>query len=192
MSEQPAALLPIFRSQNQLRLLAFVFLRADRQYTLADLARATGIPPATVSREVERLVGAGILRADHLGRAKLVEPNREAPYFADLRSLLIKVAGPPQVLSDLLAAVDGIDQAYIFGSWARRYLGEPGEYPRDIDLLVIGNPDVDAVYDAAKAAEDQLGVEVNPTIVSPSEWEQPTSVFLEAVRRDVQVAVLER
>jgi len=36
-----------------------------------------------------------------------------------------------------------IDEAHNYGSWATRYVGEPGTEPQDIDLLVIGTPAVE-------------------------------------------------
>jgi predicted nucleotidyltransferase len=191
VSEPASGLLPIFRSDSQLRLLAYIFIHADRPHTPAELSRATGIAQPTVSREAARLVKAGILIASHRGRAKLIQPNRQAPYFADLSSLLVKVAGPPRILADLLDPIGGVEAAYIYGSWARRYFGEQGEYPRDVDLLVIGEPSIDAIYGVAAQAESQLGLEVNPTIVSPEEWERPQSVFLQTVKADRLVPVIE-
>jgi len=191
VSEPTSGLLPIFRSDNQLRLLAYIFIHGDRPHTPAELSRATGIAQPTVSREVDRLVKAGVLTAYRRGRARMVEPNRHVAYSSDLNSLLIKVAGPPAILADLLRPIAGVEAAYIYGSWARRYFGEQGEYPHDVDLLVIGEPSIDAVYDAASQAEGQLGLEVNPTIVSRDEWKQPQSVFLETVKRDRLVPVIE-
>ena len=46
----------------------------------------------------------------------------------------------------------GIERAVIYGSWARRYQGEAGPLPQDVDLLVIGAPAVGEVRAAADAA----------------------------------------
>lgn len=191
MSEVASPLLPIFRSQNQLRLLAYIFTHGDRSHTAAELARATGISEPTVTREVNRLLGAGIVVGTKRGRAKLIEPNREVSYFEDLEGLLIKTAGPPFVLGNLLRPLAGIQSAFIYGSWARRFLGEPGDYPRDIDLVVVGNPDIDAVYDAVSRAEKQLALSVNPTIVSSEDWARPGSMFLESIANGPLVPVIE-
>lgn len=43
-----------------------------------------------------------------------------------------------------------MDQAYIYGSWAARYLGEPGPVPQDVDVLAIGTASDDDLYDAAR------------------------------------------
>jgi len=86
------------------------------------------------------------------------------------------------VLGGLLASLKGIEAAYVFGSWAARLAGETGPPPGDIDLLVVGNPDpagLDAVVQEAEAA---LGREVQPTVVSPSEWESADSPLLRTIK----------
>lgn len=69
-----------------------------------------------------------------------------------------------------MAGIDGIDSAFIHGSWAARHEGEEGERPvGDIDLLVLGTPDRDQLYAAVSAAEDRLGRPVQITI-RPQDW----------------------
>ena len=45
--------------------------------------------------------------------------------------------------------------------------------PQDVDLLVVGDVDVDRVYAAAQLAEAQLGSAVDATVLSHHEWEGP-------------------
>lgn len=66
-----------------------------------------------------------------------------------------------------------MEHAYIYGSWAARYLGEPGPVPRDVNVLVIGVADEDTLYDIAREAEHRLDREVNVSAVSPQYWEAP-------------------
>jgi hypothetical protein len=47
------------------------------------------------------------------------------------------------VLAEELGGVEGIDSAYLFGSWAARYAGEAGRPPADLDVPVIGATDRD-------------------------------------------------
>jgi predicted nucleotidyltransferase len=94
-----------------------------------------------------------------------------------LSSLILKAFGPTALLAALLKRVPQVDAAYIYGSWARRYSGEAGPAPRDLDVLVVGNPNVNAVYAAGRRAETELGLEVNPLVVTPGEWEAPTGVL---------------
>lgn len=190
VSESPPALLPIFRSQNQLRLLGYLFVHADAAISIAELERRTGIPQQTISREVDRLSEAGLLVVRSSGRMRLVAANTGSPYFADLQALLLKAAGPAVLLSEALAEVRGIGEAYVFGSWARRYRGEPGPSPADVDVVVIGDADPEAVEAVCMEVGRRLGLEVNAIVLSDGEWEGRASGFLRQLREGplVQVA----
>ena len=94
--------------------------------------------------------------------------------FLSCRAFLLKTVGPKPVLESVLGEVFGTESAFIYGSWARRYAGEAGAPPGDIDLLVVGTPRVDAVYDVTEKASSQLGREVNPTVLTQHEWEKST------------------
>jgi hypothetical protein len=94
-----------------------------------------------------------------------------------LTEVLLRAFGPTHVLAEELAPIEGIDQAFVFGSWAARYLGVPGRAPADIDVLVIGSPDRDDLDDAAQRATQRLAREVNVTIRSPSWWADGTDGF---------------
>ena len=191
MSEAAPALVPIFRSQSQLRLLAHLFLHPDTEYTLSDLERTLRIPQQTVSREVGRLVRAGLLRSRAVGRAQVVRANETSPYFPDLAGLLLKALGPRPLLAEALVLVEGVTDAYLFGSWARRYTGQPGLPPGDIDVAVIGDPDVDEVFTAVGSAARALQQEVNPVIIPPREWAAAKSGFVREVRNGPLVPIFE-
>jgi predicted nucleotidyltransferase len=100
------------------------------------------------------------------------------------------VAGPAIVLGDRLARVPGIAEASIFGSWARRYEGELGPPPADIDVLIVGDPDPDAVEAACVEAGGDLGLEVNPVVLSLREWREARSGFVRQLRKDALVQLL--
>jgi DNA-binding transcriptional ArsR family regulator len=141
-------LLPLFRSEHQLHLLGELFVYAGEARSISELAGATGIPQATVSREVARLEEAGLLKSVQRGRLRLVEADDQLPYYNELRALLVKTMGPAALLKHELSGVPGIEEAFVYGSWAARYHGERGPAPRDIDVVVIGEPDLDALYAA--------------------------------------------
>lgn len=97
--------------------------------------------------------------------------------------MLALTYGPAAVLADLLPSLDGVDEAYIYGSWAARQAGEAGPPPRDVDVLVVGDADEDDLADVALAAERRLGREVNIHRVSAKTWRSPGGdPFLTSVR----------
>jgi DNA-binding transcriptional ArsR family regulator len=175
-----------------MRLLGQLFLQPDVEYTVAELESATSIPQQTISRELARLVQAGLVRDRRQGRMHFVAANQASLYFPELARLLLKALGPKEVLADEFAGVPGINEAYIFGSWARRYDGLLGDPPRDVDVVVIGDPDVDTVYAACQRAARTISQEVNPVVLTQKEWKQKRSGFLRQLEKGSLVQVVPR
>lgn len=180
---------PIFRSETQFRLLGELFVRPDREWTLGDLAGRIGSSASAVSREVDRLAAAGLVTAVRRGNQRIVTARMESPVAEDLRQLLLKSYGPAPVITRLLAGVTGVDEARIFGSWAARAAGEPGQSPNDVDLLVIGEMEPMEIYEVARKATQELGLEVNPVIRTRQEWQQDQTEFARTVREGITVDV---
>lgn len=178
--------LPIFRSPEQERLLAELFIFADSPLSLSELASRTGTSVGGAHKEVERLESAGLVRSTTVGRARLVEADQSSPIYLDLRGLLLKTVGPEPLLRSALADIEGIREAFIYGSWADPTEGSPA----DIDVLVVGEPDVGAVYDAASAIETELEHSVNVAIRSPEEWDETDGAFERAVRSGPRIELI--
>jgi hypothetical protein len=186
--EAAPAVFPIFRSRLTAAVLACAYI-GDGEYSVAELARAAGTDTGTMAREVKRLEAAGVARSRMVGRTKLVQANRDAPFYQALRDLVVIVLGPAQVLGEELAELDGVSGAAIFGSWAARALGEAGPSPVDIDLLVIGRPDRDDLQDAVARARTRLGRDINTVVVSASRWDASDDPFLAELQSRPLVAL---
>lgn len=180
MREQPPLIAPVFRSDAQARLLAALLIDGS-ELSIRDLATRTGIAYATAHGELTRLLAAGILTEKLVGRSRLISGNPASPLVKPLREILLIVAGPVALLSEALGNIDGVERAFIFGSFAARARGFEGVAPNDIDLMVVGTPDAAAVYEACRHVEASVGRPINPTILTRAEFE-PASGFLESVR----------
>jgi predicted nucleotidyltransferase len=177
--------LPIFRSPEQERLLAELFVFAEGPVTLSELARRAGTSLGGTHKEVERLEVSGLVKSTTVGRSRLVEPDQSSPVYTEVRGLLVKTLGPAPLLRSALSEIDDIREAFIYGSWA-----DPSQTnPADIDVLVIGKPDVAAVYDAISEVEAEVGRPINVTVRSPTEWENADGAFERAVHSGPKVDV---
>jgi DNA-binding transcriptional ArsR family regulator len=177
-----SALLPVLRSPLVGELLAWLFLHPEERYSVTELAQRLGASQSTVSREADRLAEAALVHHERRGNLRLLRANVDSPLARPLGELLALTYGPAAVLGELLGRVDGVDQAYVYGSWAARYAGEAGPPPHDIDVLVVGAADEDDLADAARAAEHRLGREVNLHRVSARAWRSGGDPFLASVR----------
>ena len=183
------ALLPVFRSRLQGELLALLLADASVEWTVDDLAERTGHPYQTVANEVRRLQAADLVVSRSIGRSKLLRANADSPYFRPLAQLALMAFGPPLVVEEEFGPLDGIEQIFIFGSWAARYAGESGPAPHDVDVLLVGTPDRDAAYEATRRAERRLGREVNVVIRGPRDWHSASDGFTRQLRSSALLEV---
>jgi predicted nucleotidyltransferase len=174
----------LLRSRFTGALLALLYLHPDRDYSLTEAGKAIGASIKVMSTEADRLVTAGLVREARRGQARLIRAETDGPVSRPLTDLLAVTYGPQPVLADLLSGLAGVEQAYIYGSWAARYLGEPGPVPHDVDVLVVGTANEDDLYDLARQAESHLAREVNISAVSSQYWEtaDPADSFMRHVK----------
>ena len=85
--------------------------------------------------------------------------------------------------------ISGINKVLIFGSWAQRGLGHHGPPPQDIDVLVVGEPDVGKVYATCGRLTKEWGWIMSPTIMTEDEWRMDTP-FLRTLRKDGLISVI--
>lgn len=174
VSRSASALAPLFRSDQQLAILAVLFADGASDVSIGELAERAGVAQATASREVGRLAEHGLVITRPLGRNNLVTANWDLPWAKELRSILVQTVGVLARLGEALSGVDGLEDAFIFGSWARRYKGEPGPPPRDIDVVVVGDAPLRTVRRACRTVEEDLRVDVNPVVVNRKTWDSAT------------------
>ena len=190
MRSAAPALLPVFRSQLQADILAALLLSPGREYSLTELAQRFGAPLSTVHGEVKRLTEAGLLRRRNIGRSAMVQANPGNRLVEPLTQLLLLSWGPLQVVADEFAGLEAAERVLIFGSWAARYLQRPGPPPHDLDVLVVGRPTRESVYDAADRAQQRLAIPVNPLIRPAEAWRDAADPLIQQIRSGPFVAAL--
>jgi len=174
--------LPILRSQQQGEILALVLGDPDLELSITQIAGQTATPYPSVHREIDRAEEAGLVLTRKIGNTRLVRANTDSPYYNGLAEVITRAFGVPAVLAEALAPVAGIASAYVYGSWAARHAGQPGQRPvGDIDVLVLGSPDRDQLYEALSAAEQRLGRPVDSTIRDAAWLESGTGSFHDTV-----------
>jgi hypothetical protein len=178
----PSALTPFVRSDAVGAILAELFLHPERESSISEVARRAGVLPAVAHREIGRLVEGGILVDRRDGNNRLVKVNAEHPLFVPMNEIIQATYGPVPVLRELITGSSGVREAFIYGSWAARRSGQAGAFPADIDVMVVGDMDVDDLVNIEAAARERLGVVVNIHRTSVPAWEHRRgNPFLETV-----------
>jgi len=174
-------LIPIFRSPLQAEVLLHV-LTGDRPLTAAELSRILHRPEPSVAREVRRLLDTGVIRGEPRGRLVLLHPDEDSPATAPLRQLLIVTYGPSVHLAHALTGVAGIEEAYVYGPWAARQHGEPGQMPHQVDLLLVGAPARSEVEEALEPVRTLLHRPVEVLYVTARRWALADVAFLARIK----------
>ena len=142
-------------------------MRPDQQIHLRELARMIGAAPGTLKKELDALCEAGLLRGERIGNQVRFCANAEHPVFPELQALIRKTIGLADTLRLSLAPlVDRIEAAFIFGSMA----SGTENAGSDIDLMVVGDTSFADIVDATYETQLSLGREINPKVMSASEW----------------------
>jgi DNA-binding transcriptional ArsR family regulator len=182
MKSRVPVLAPLLRSDAQGELLALLLLHPESEYTLTEIARRIGVSLPTVHAEVTRLVAGGLVTDRRVGQARLVRAVTGHVLFRPLVELLELTYGPVAVMPDVLAGVDGVREVHLYGAWAARRVGELGDPPRDLDVLVVGSAARDVLLEVGEQASRRLHREVNVTRIAPKVWDAGEDPFVRTLK----------
>jgi len=155
-------------TRTQQRVLGLVFGQPDREFGTVELIKLAGSGSGAVQRELQRLAASGLIACTRVGQQKRYRANHDAPIFEELRSMIEKTAGVPQVLQGALASLqERIRFAALYGSVAKH----ADSAASDIDLLVVSDDlTLEQTFEALAAAENRLGRRINPTLLTSDEY----------------------
>ena len=177
------------RSKLRQRLLVYYFTNPTARHHVRDLADRLGIDPSNLSKELGRLEHEGLFRSEVSGRQRYFQLDREYPLFEEVRRIVAKTIGAAPLIADSLKKIEGIEKAYMYGSFARNQQ----DASSDIDVLVIGNPHAQVIAEAVRKLERQLGREINYTVLTAKEFKLRRArkdAFLEHVWHNKRVALV--
>ena len=154
---------------TQKRVLGLLYSQPEKSFYTKQILRLTCMGVATIKRELDRMLAAGILQMTKIGNQHHYQANPECPIYQELLGIVKKTFGIADVIRSALLPLSGnIHWAFVFGSIAS---GKESS-ASDIDLMVIGDASFSEVVAAIYPIQESLGREINPKIYSKEEWLQ--------------------
>ena len=154
---------------TQQKVLGLLYAQPDKSFYTKEILRLTGMGVATIKRELDRMVAAGILGMTKIGNQHHYQANPECPVYHELLGIVKKTFGVADVINLALSPLARhIDWAFIFGSVAS---GKETS-ASDIDLMIIGDVSFADAVGAIYSVQETLGREINPKIYRKEEWIQ--------------------
>lgn len=154
---------------TQQKVLGLLYAQPDKSFYTKEILRLTGMGVATIKRELDRMVAAGILSMTKIGNQHHYQAKPECPIYHELLGIVKKTFGVADVINLALTPLaEHIDWAFIFGSVAS---GKETS-ASDVDLIIIGDVEFTEAVSVLYSVQETLGREINPKIYPKEEWNQ--------------------
>lgn len=154
--------------RTRAEILRLLFTSQDQEIHLRDLSRHAGMSAAALQKELTHLAAGEFVLPRRDGNRMYYRANRAHPLYPELHGMALKATGIAAELSNRLAAMDGIDLAWIFGSVA----AGTARAQSDIDLMVIGTCGLRKLMPALRDVGQSTGREINPICMTAAEWQE--------------------
>lgn len=162
-------ILSIQKSKLREDLLTLYFTNPEKKYYLRELERIINHSVGNIRRELSKLEDTGLFLREDKGNQVYYYLNKSFPLFDELKSIIFKTSGVPQLLRNALVSLKDKDigYAFIYGSFAKKEEREDS----DIDLLIIGEVNEDEMIKKINKLEKRLQREINYSIYSKEEFQ---------------------
>jgi len=154
------------------------------------LARILNADPANLSRELARLERNGLFRSERRGNQKYFRLHKDYALYDEVRRIVEKTIGVKSQLTASLAGIAGVEEAYLYGSYAK----DQQDQASDIDVLIVGQPDIGKLEESIRSLERRLRREINHTLLSRKELQarlKKKDPFITDVWKGQRISLLE-
>lgn|SRR3989338_6680179 len=155
------------KSRVRADVLTLFFLNPAAAYYLRELARRLECSVGALARELQRFSREGLLLREARGREVFYRLNQTHPLFREIKGIVEKTRGIPVRLAEGLRPIAAIQQAFLYGSFARGVLAAQS----DLDLLLVGQ-ETPAATALLRSLEARFGRTINVAIYPPAEFER--------------------
>lgn len=160
----------ILFSKTQRGVLGLLYGQPDSDFYTNEIIRSAQSGRGAVQRELAKLSDAGLIIIKALGNQKRYQANRDSPFFAELRSIVLKTFGLADIVKEALnPQKKNIDFAFIYGSITKQEDNAQSE----IDLMIISDKlTYTQLFQLLNHAEEKLRRKINPIFYSNTEWQR--------------------
>jgi len=166
----------ILASEGRKNVLKALLNHPDKDWTVPELEKVTGVPHATVWRTISQLEEARVVRSGLLGRkTKVYRLVADSPYLPALKSGLGLEIVPLKEVAEKFARgiseLEGVRTCILYGSVARGTASPES----DVDVLVLVEKptrELEArITRAATNLSHSTGCSIVPTVMSAEEFD---------------------
>lgn len=176
-------------TKNRAELLKLFFTNPEQSFYIQEIGRILGKKPGIFQRTLNNMEEEGILVSEYKANARYFKANKGYPLYKELKSIVFKTVGVTGSLKEALKKVGNIKFSFIYGSYAKA----KENVLSDIDLIVIGSSNEDALIKELDKLEDALNREINYKLYSLKEFKseiKEKEPFLLEILRDKKIMII--
>ena len=176
------------RSKITRAVLSYFILHDHARMYVLEIARRLRLDGSNLAKKLRELEAEGILKSEERGKERYYSLNKTFPLLKEYKQIILKTIGIEGLLKDLLRDVPGIDEAYLFGSYAKDQMDSAS----DIDLLAVGKHDTVELRKRLSQVQKTTDREINLISMSRTEYEKrkKQDSFIESLQKSKKVKLV--
>ncbi|NCS32217.1 hypothetical protein GW793_01865 [bacterium] len=159
-------LLDLFTSRVRLKVLQIFVPQPEKMFYVREVTRMTDEEVNAVRRELERLLAIGLLRTEKRANRLYYQVRTDFLYYNELLRIVGKTSGLAYELSSKISELGKPKYIMLATAFVRGRVSGTN----DIDLVVVGNVDLDALQSIVREYETAVEREVNYTVMTEDEF----------------------
>jgi predicted nucleotidyltransferase/predicted transcriptional regulator with HTH domain len=178
----------LFSSKIRIKLLDTFLSLPNARFYIRELERKINEEAKNISRELHNLETLGLLISEKQGNQKFYSVNEDFFLYPELKGIIFKTTGVLGLLKEDLAKLKGIEAAFIYGSYAT---GKETE-SSDVELIIVGKPDLTELNEVISGLEDKLNREINYICFDREEYEERKKIkdaFISEVLAEEKIVI---
>jgi len=179
----------LISSKARVEIMKLFLFNPHDSYYQSQISSLTHQPIRAVQRELERLVGIGLIKKSAQGNRYYYRINTDCSIFRELKSVFFKTVGLAGILKARLSNKEDIGIAFVYGSYARNQ----ENLASDIDLMIVGKISSRRLSSIIADAKRELGREINYVVFTEDEFRQKAKRkdhFVSSVLEDKKIYIV--
>lgn len=157
----------LFISKVRVKILKQYLLNIEAQYHIRELVRLLNEEINAVRRELKNLEAFGLLKSRKQSNKIIYTLNPNNPFVYELRSMILKDSDELRLMTKVLGAINNIDVVLITEAYmTKKYSDE-----NDIDILILGKPDINKLTKEMNSVEKELGRDLRMAVLTKEDFE---------------------
>lgn len=157
----------LFISKVRVKILKQFLLNTGEDYHIRGLVRLLNEEINAVRRELKNLEAFGLLQSRKQSNKIIYSLKTNSPFLYELRSMILKDSEELKLMAKVLGSIKNIELVII----TQAYMTKEYSDENDIDLLIIGNPDINKLTKEMNSVEKEIGRELRMAVLTKEDYE---------------------